>query len=257
MSDGAPLVLLANDDGIAAPGIAALYEQISQIAETVVIAPERNWSASGHSKTMHKPLRLYQAPLMNGAMGWACSGSPSDCVAVALLGALERRPTMVISGINQGANVAQDLTYSGTVSAAMEAVIGGVPGIAISLNSYTSTRFDIAAEFAALLTKRLLSEPNEPPLLLNVNVPALERDEINGIEITRLGRRIYRDALIKRVDPRGRPYFWIGGEEPDGVIEDKTDIGALANQRISITPLHLDMTDVENLQTVADLKLDW
>jgi len=257
MSDGTPLILLANDDGIAAPGIAALYEQISQIAETVVIAPERNWSASGHSKTMHKPLRLYQAPLLNGKMGWACSGSPSDCVAIALLGALEKRPTMVLSGINQGANVAQDLTYSGTVSAAMEAVIGGVTGIAISLNSYTSTRFDIAAEFAALLVKRLLDEPMDAPLLLNVNVPALEKDEITGIEVTRLGKRIYRDALIKRSDPRGTPYYWIGGEEPDGIIEDKTDIGALAKQRISITPLHLDMTDMDNLTTITNLDLNW
>ncbi len=238
-----PYILLTNDDGVTAPGLAALAQALGEIAELAIVAPEHNWSASGHSKTMHKPLRVRPTRLADGSQALMTSGSPSDCVALALLGLLERAPDLVISGINQGANVGHDLTYSGTVSAAMEAVIGGIPAIAISLNSYEDTRFEVAAAFAARLAGALLASHPERPLLLNVNVPALPREEIAGVQITRLGQRIYRDALVRRADPRGQFYYWIGGDPPEGIPEEGTDIGALSQGYISVTPVALDLTD--------------
>ncbi|MFO7697021.1 MAG: 5'/3'-nucleotidase SurE, partial [Anaerolineae bacterium] len=221
-------ILVTNDDGIASPGLRELANALAPLGEVFIIAPEHNWSASGHSKTMHKPLRVTPAHLSDGTPALATSGSPSDCVALALLGILERRPDLVVSGINQGANVGHDLTYSGTVSAAMEAVIGGIPAIAISLDSFESQSFTVAARFAAQLSARLLSEQLARPLLLNVNVPALPAEQIQGVEVTRLGSRVYRDELVHRADPRGRAYYWIGGEPPAGLPEDGTDIGALS-----------------------------
>jgi len=177
----------------------------------------------------------------------ATSGSPSDCVALGLLGLLERKPDLVVSGINLGANLGHDLTYSGTVAAAMEGVIGGVPGIAASLDSYEAEDYGTAARFVACVAKRLLEARLEEPLLLNINVPALPRGDIRGVQITRLGRRLYRDALIRRTDPRGKSYYWIGGEVPAGIPQTGTDIGALAEGYISITPILLDLTDYAKL----------
>lgn len=238
-----PLALLTNDDGVSAPGLAALHRAMATLFDVQVLAPEHNWSASGHSKTMHKPLRVTEANLVDGSPALALSGSPSDCVAVALLGLLPRKPDLVISGINQGANVGHDLTYSGTVSAAMEAVIGGVSAIALSLDSYEWRAFDAAAALARALAQQLVQAEVQQPLLLNVNVPARPLAEIKGVRITRQGTRIYRDALIQRQDPRGRAYYWIGGDPPDGLPEAGTDIGALAEGYVSITPLMLDLTD--------------
>jgi len=243
----APLLLVTNDDGVYAPGLLALVHALEPLGEVVVLAPEHNWSAAGHTKTMHKPLRVGEVTLPDGTRALAASGSPSDCVALALLGVLERPPQLVLSGINLGANVGHDLTYSGTVAAAMEAVIGGVPGIAISLDTYEPADYTVAARFAAHLAGQVLREAPPQPLLLNVNVPALPEEEIRGVRVTRLGRRIYRDALDVRRDPRGRPYYWIGGEPPSGHAEPGTDIGALAEGYISVTPVRLDLTDHEQI----------
>jgi 5'-nucleotidase len=204
---------------------------------------------------MHKPLRVTPAHLADGTPALATSGSPSDCVALALLGILERRPDLVVSGINQGANVGHDLTYSGTVSAAMEAVIASIPAIAISLDSFESQSFALAAGFAAQLAARVLSERLERPLLLNVNVPALPAEQIRGVEVTRLGQRVYRDELVHRSDPRGRAYYWIGGEPPAGIPEEGSDIGALSRGFISVTPVSLDLTDREGLGILRQWKL--
>ncbi len=238
-----PYILLTNDDGITAPGLLALAQALAPLAELAIIAPEHNWSASGHSKTMHKPLRVRPARLANGTEALMASGSPSDCVALALLGLLERTPELVISGINQGANLGYDLTYSGTVSAAMEAAIAGVPAMAVSLDSYEEPRFEVAADYAARIARALLAHSPERPLLLNVNVPALPREHIRGVLVTRLGQRIYRDALVKRTDPRGQLYYWIGGDPPEGIPEEGTDIGALCQGYVSVTPVALDITD--------------
>ncbi len=243
----APLLLVTHDDGVYAPGLLALVHALEPLGEVVVLAPEHNWSAAGHTKTMHKPLRVGEVTLPDGTRALAARGAPSACGALALLGVLERPPRLVLSGINLGANVGHDLTYSGTVAAAMEAVIGGVSGIAVSLDTYEPGDYAVAARFAAHLAEHVLRESLPYPLLLNVNVPARPEGEIRGVRITRLGRRIYRDALVTRRDPRGRPYYWIGGEPPSGHAEPGTDIGALAEGYISVTPVRLDLTDHEQI----------
>jgi len=237
------LILLTNDDGVNSPGLLALKQAMQAVGELVVFAPDHNWSAAGHGKTMHKPLRVHEAKLSDGSPALITNGGPADCVALAMLGVLPRQPDLVISGINLGANVAQDMTYSGTVAAALEGLISGIPAIAISLATREGgvTDFLCAARFAATLARKVL-ESGRNDVLLNVNVPAIPGNEIVGVEITRLGKRIYRDVLVERQDPRGHKYYWIGGEPPMGVIEDGTDIAALAANKISVTPLQLDLT---------------
>jgi 5'-nucleotidase len=246
------LILLTNDDGVDSPGLLALKQGLQEVGEIVVFAPDHNWSAAGHGKTMHKPLRVQEVKLADGSSALATNGGPSDCVALAVLGVLPRQPDLVISGINPGSNVAQDMTYSGTVAGALEAHISGIPAVAISLATKAQPRdllgeegslpdFGCAAHFAAILARRILASGRKD-LLLNVNVPAIRCAEIAGVEITRLGQRIYRDVLVERQDPRGRKYYWIGGEPPTGVIEEETDVAALAANKISVTPLQLDLT---------------
>ncbi len=248
-------LLISNDDGVHAPGILALKRALAPLGDVVVIAPERNWSASGHTKTLHKPLRVDNVRLGDGSPAMATSGSPSDCVALAVLGLLERKPDLVLSGVNIGANVGHDLTYSGTVAVAMEAVIWGIPAIAVSLDGDGNEGLDHAARFAARLAARLLEADEPTPLLLNVNVPGRSEEEIRGVRITRLGRRVYRDALVERRDPRGRPYYWIGGDPPVGEPEEGTDIGALGEGYISVTPVRLDLTDHDAMPTLQSWRL--
>lgn len=237
------LILLTNDDGVNSPGLSALKEALHAVGEVVVFAPEHNWSAAGHRKTMHKPLRVQEATLADGSPALVTNGGPADCVALAVLGVLPKVPDLVISGINPGSNVAQDMTYSGTVAASLEALISGIPALAVSVavGRGGSADFRCAARYAALLARKVLSNGRKD-LLLNVNVPGVPCDQIKGVEITRLGTRIYRDVLVRRQDPRGKEYYWIGGEPPTGVVEDGTDIGALAANKVSVTPLQLDLT---------------
>lgn len=237
-------ILATNDDGIDAPGLRALVVALREAGEVVVVAPDHNWSAAGLTKTMHKPLRLSKARFPDGSIAYITNGAPSDCVALALLGILPQPPDLVVSGINLGANMANDILYSGTVAAAMEGVISGIPSLAVSLDTLgEEADFTYVAQFTARLVCQMGEKGLPPGVLLNVNVPYLPPSEIVGVEITRLGRRLYKDALVERRDPRGRSYYWIGGERPGGVVEEGTDIWALANKRISITPLQLDMTD--------------
>lgn len=246
-------ILLTNDDGIDAPGLRALIHTMCPLARVSVFAPDHNWSAAGHTKTMHKPLRADRYPLVfdhdEGEPGaehqveaYTTTGAPSDCVALALLGVLPEKPDLVVSGINQGANLGHDVTYSGTVAAAMEAVISGRPAVAVSLDSVESQGFDFAARVAASVVDRVLQQGLPPGTFLNVNVPGCLPGEIAGLRITRLGRRVYRDVLVQRQDPRGRSYYWIGGEPPTGYRDEGTDIWAVANRYVSVTPIHLDMT---------------
>ncbi len=247
------LILLTNDDGVDAPGLLALRQALAPLDNVEIIAPDRNWSAAGHAKTMHRPLRIRPRQLRDGSPAFACDGAPSDCVAVALLGFLKESPRLVVSGINPNANVGSDLTYSGTVAAAMEAALSGIPSIAVSLE--TNDEFDdyrAAAQYARRLAALVLKEGLPPDTLLNVNAPALPEAEIQGVCVTRTGKRIYNDELVERVDPRGHKYYWIGGDRPGGETELKgTDIWALANGYISITPIHMDMTNhdlIEKMQ---------
>lgn len=236
-------ILVTNDDGIGSEGLMALKRSLSSIGEVVVIAPNHNWSAAGHTKTMHKPLRVSKVTLPDGDTGYSSDGTPSDCVALGMLGIAGKRPELVVSGINKGANLGGDITYSGTVAAAMESVVSNVPAIAISLASYVEWQFEAAAAFAATLASQIQEQGMPPTVLLNVNVPSVERSEIRGVVVTRLGTRIYQDKLIERQDPFGRNYYWIGGDEPTGNAEEGTDIWALANGYISVTPIHMDLTN--------------
>ena len=234
----------------------ALRQSLLPLGDVIVVAPERNWSAAGHTKTMHKPLRVNQTMLRDGSPAYCTDGAPTDCVALVMLGLLRDKPALVVSGINPASNLAHDLTYSGTVAAAMEAAIHGVPGIAISIDANHRADIDFApaAETAARIARRVLSNDLPPDTFLNVNVPDIPFDQVKGARITRLGKRIYRDELVERQDPYGRTYYWIGGSPPTGAIEEEgTDVWAVAHQFVSITPVHMDMT---SHALVARLK-DW
>jgi 5'-nucleotidase len=245
-------VLLTNDDGVQSPGLLALRQAMGQVAEVAVVAPDHNWSAAGHAKTMHKPLRVNEVSMADGFKAYASTGAPSDCVALAVLCLLERKPDLVISGINHGANLSYDLTYSGTVTAAMEGVISGIRSIAVSLDSFQGPDFGFAARMAARFAVQLHNSDLPAETLLNLNVPAVPEADIRGIYLTRLGRRVYRDEVIKRQDPYGRNYYWIGGQAPEAVLEEGTDVWAVANKYVSLTPIHLDMTDYSMLKRIAD-----
>jgi 5'-nucleotidase len=235
-------ILVTNDDGVTAPGLAALAATLRDLGRVSVIAPDRNWSASGHVKTMHKPLRLEPARTVDGIEAMATNGAPSDCVALAVLGALGHGVDLVIAGVNPKANLGHDVTYSGTVTAAMEAAIWGKPGIAVSTVDGERTGYEVATAHARRIVEAVLEHGLPPHTLLNVNVPALPLDEVRGVRVTRLGLVTYHDRLIRRVDPRGRPYYWIGGELPQDPPESGSDYAALAEGYVSVTPLDLDLT---------------
>jgi 5'-nucleotidase len=243
-------ILVTNDDGIHAPGLLALAQSMRQLGEVTVFAPDRNWSASGHVKTLDRPMRVSEVQLADGTTGFASDGAPSDCVALPLLG-FTKPVDIVVSGINPNANISHDVTYSGTVTAAMEAVISGVLGVAVSIDSPEGFKgtldYSTAASVARRIVGKVLQDGLPKGVLLNLNVPYLKETELKGILITRQGLRVYRDVLDKRLDPRGRPYYWIGGEVPTGVPEDGTDFGALTAGYVSITPLQLDLTAYQAL----------
>jgi len=249
------LILLTNDDGVNAPGLLALKQAMNKVGEVIVFAPDHNWSTAGHKKTLHKPLRVQETRLADNSLAFTSNGGPSDCVALAMLGVLGRLPDMVASGINPGANVAQDMTYSGTISAALEALISGIPSLAISLaiSEGSSKDYVYTAHIASSVAQKLLASGRKD-LLLNVNVPAVPQKEITGIEITRLGHRIYHDTLVEREDPHGHKYYWFGGGPPTDVTESGTDVTALAEKRISVTPLQLDLTAYDVLDELRHWK---
>lgn len=236
------LILVTNDDGIESEGLVKLQAALASVGEVLVIAPDRDWTGAGHSKSIHKSLRVFQVELSDGTPAYATDGTPTDCVALGLLGLVGRHPDVVVSGINKGPNLGHDITYSGTVAAAMEAAISGIPALAFSLGGYGDWHFDFAAAFAARLVRIIMARRPQPGILFNINVPGLPRDQIRGVEITRLGQRIYRDVLMGFQEPDGDQYYRIGGEVPVGLEEDGTDIKALAEGKVSITPIHLDLT---------------
>src|SRR5205814_2005587 len=206
------MILVTNDDGVDSPGLSALARALKRVDDVCVIAPNRNWTAAGHTKTLDRPLRVTPITLPGSRLtGFSSDGSPSDCVALGFLGLAPERPRLVVSGINTGPNMGSDITYSGTVSAAMEGVVSGVPAIAVSLAGYYEWVFVYGAAFSARLARRVLREGLESDVLLNVNVPRGRRSDIRGVKVTRLGRREYNDELIRRKDPFGRDYYWIGG----------------------------------------------
>jgi 5'-nucleotidase len=249
------MILVTNDDGVDSPGLSALARAMKTVDEVCVIAPNRNWTAAGHTKTLDRPLRVQEVSLSGTRLrAYSSDGSPSDCVALGFLGLAPQRPRLVVSGINTGPNMGSDITYSGTVSAAMESVVSGVPAIAVSLADYFEWDFVYAAQFAARLARRVLRATFDGDVLLNVNVPRGRRRDIKGVQITRLGRREYRDELIRRKDPFGRDYYWIGGGPPGGEGEPGTDLHAVAAGYVSVTPIQIDLTNHDLIEHVAAWK---
>ena len=245
-------ILVTNDDGVQAPGLLALAQEMRKLGEVTIFAPDHNWSGAGHVKTLDRPLRVRETRLADGSPAFMSDGAPSDCVALALLGLVEG-VDLVVSGINPYSNIGHDVTYSGTVTAAMEAVIAGVPGLAFSLAAQDNSSgglpdYGPTAQVARQVAKKVIDEGLPEGVLLNVNIPYLT--EFKGFLITRQGLRVYNDELDKRIDPRGQPYYWIGGEAPTGVDEPGTDFGALQAGYVSITPLQLDLTAREAMDTL-------
>ena len=251
MSDRPPHILITNDDGVTSPGLLALAQELRTIGDVSILAPNHNWSVTGHNKTMHKPLRVWSVTLDDGSEALTTDGSPSDCVALAVMGLLDRPPDLVISGINNRPNLGDDITYSGTVAAAMEAAISRIPAIAISIDEGEGHHWQTAARAASHIARRLMENGKMPTgVLLNINVPNLPENEINGYQVVRLGERSYHDELLVRHDPAGEPYYWIGGGPPTSVLTPGTDVYALAHHYIAITPLSMDMTHHAFIQTL-------
>jgi 5'-nucleotidase len=239
-------ILVTNDDGVFAPGLFALVQEMRKLGRVTVLAPDRNWSGGGHVKTLDRALRVKEVRLADGTIAFSSDGAPSDCVALATLGFFKEPIDLVVSGINAGANLGHDVTYSGTVTAAMEAVIACVPGIAVSLEALDNYVGEIdygpASRAAYKVVRQVIENGLSAEILLNVNVPLLAEDKIRGICLTRQGLRVYHSRLDERLDPRSIPYYWIGGDAPTGVPERGTDVGALAEGFVSVTPLQLDLT---------------
>jgi 5'-nucleotidase len=247
-------ILLSNDDGITSEGLLALREALADLDEIWTVAPDRDQSAVSHALTLHRPLRIEPV----GPRAFAVDGTPTDCVNLAINGILRGQPPrLAIAGINRGANLGDDITYSGTVSAAMEATLLGVPAIAISLVSRDRFDFGAAAACARRLATAVLRDPLPPDTLLNVNVPEGAADQIKGLALTHQGKRRYSDAIVEKVDPRGKKYYWIGGGEVDFVAAEGTDFSAVHSGLISITPLHLDLTNYGSLRALDHLKVQW
>ncbi len=260
-------LLISNDDGIFALGIRSLANGLAEAGHDVnVVCPDRERSATGHGLTLHQPIRaeVVESVFHPAVKAWACSGTPSDCVKLALWALLDSPPDFVLSGINHGSNLGTDVLYSGTVSAAMEGVIEGIPSIALSLASFSSVEFQGAVTFAkSLLTQ--LAKPLQSVMLLNVNVPAVKWEEIAGVAITRQGLRRYVDVFEKRIDPRGKTYYWLAGELLEEVESEPnlnsqhvpTDVEAIRDNYITVTPLQYNLTDKAALNCLQTWKINF
>jgi 5'-nucleotidase len=236
--------LLTNDDGVHADGLLALKKALETMAEVVVVAPERQRSGVGHAITMNEPLRLMETKLLDGSSAYACSGTPADSVTLGTLEVMAGDVDLVVSGINHGPNLGWDVHYSGTVSAALEAVMIGHPALAVSLATFADdTHWETASAVTMRVVSWLMKNPMPSHTLLNVNVPNLPLNEIQGMSFTRQGPRQYVDRLEKRKDPTGKTYYWLSGTIADHHTAEDTDVTAVADGRVAITPLHLDLTD--------------
>ncbi len=253
-------VLITNDDGVFSPGLFALAQALQETVNVHILAPARNWSATGHTRTFDRPLRVKEVSLQDGSPACVCDGSPADCVALAVQGFFEKEIDLVLSGINTSANLGDDVTYSGTIAAAIEATIWGKPAIALSLDKPETLQqadYSLAARIAEQITHRVYQQGLARGTLLNVNIPYLAEQAIKGIQITRQGMRIYNDILEKRADPRGRPYFWVIGKLPSGLPEPGSDIAAVADGWVSITPLQINLTDHSAMNELLDWKCEF
>lgn len=248
-----PLILVTNDDGIQSEGLRALATALREVGDVTIVAPDREQSASSHSLTLHRPLRINK--IEPGS--YSVEGTPTDCVYVATRSLMkgDGRPALVCSGINKGSNLGDDIHYSGTVSAAFEGTVLGIPSMAVSMVGRGPYQFKTAADFAATLARRMLEEKLPGDTLLNVNVPNVEPGKITGVAITRMGKRHYGDAVVENVDPRGRKYYWIGGAELEAEDIQGSDCNAVLETKISVTPLHLDLTNYAAIDRLSGWKL--
>jgi 5'-nucleotidase len=241
-------ILLSNDDGYFAPGLAALAQALSDFAEITVVAPERDRSGASNSLTLDRPLTLRRSH--NGFH--YLNGTPTDCVHLAVTGMLDPLPDMVISGINHGANMGDDTIYSGTVAAATEGFLLGIPSLAVSLASVSAGNYATAAHVARTIVERYSAEPVRAPMLLNINVPDIPYESLRGTEITRLGRRHKAEPVIRTQDPRGNTVYWVGAAGPAQDAGEGTDFSAVANHRVSITPLQIDLTHFGQIEQIRN-----
>jgi len=241
------LILVSNDDGIHSAGIHVLADALRSIGDVYIIAPDRERNAASHALTLHKPLRLEQL----GDKMYSVNGTPTDCINLAINGILSEKPDLVVSGINKGGNLGDDVTYSGTVSAAFEGTLLGIPSFAVSQVAEGDYKFETAAKVAVFLALQIKERSLPPGVLLNVNVPNLDIKEIKGIKMTRQGKWIYdENAIIEKVDPRGKKYYWIGGSRLSWEKTEDSDFSAIEEEKVSITPLRLDLTEYNALKTL-------
>jgi 5'-nucleotidase len=239
-------ILLSNDDGYFAPGLAALYAALSGLGDVVVVAPEQNRSGASNSLTLDRPLFLKKA-----ASGfYFVNGTPTDCVHLAVTGMLDDLPDIIVSGINNGANMGDDTIYSGTVAAATEGFLLGIPSIAISLTSFEGSNYEAAGLVARELVERFIRDPIKEPVLLNVNVPDIPYAELKGMEVTRLGRRHKAEAVVKTISPRNETVYWVGAAGAAADAGTGTDFNAVERGWVSITPLQIDLTHTAQLPAV-------
>ena len=250
-----PFILICNDDGIDAPGIHALASALDGYGDLCVVAPEREQSAVGHAITVRDPVRAheYAFEVPSGPIpAWAVTGTPADCIKLASHQLLDRPPDVVVSGINRGPNTAVNILYSGTVSAATEAAILGFDAVAVSLCSFTREDYEVAGRYAETIVERVLEQRLPQGVLLNVNVPALDADEIQGIKVTRQARSRWEESFEARVDPFDRPYYWISGEFVNLDNGDETDLEAIEAGYVSVTPIQFDLTAHAHLDALRD-----
>ncbi len=242
------MILITNDDGIQSEGIIKLYEKLKREHDVVVVAPDRERSAISRALTLYRPLRVEKISTDR----YSVDGTPTDCVNLAINGLFRHKIKMVVSGVNKGANMAEDITYSGTVSAAMEGLLLGVPSLAVSLAARENFIFDTAVEFAARIVKCVLKNGLPYDCLLNVNVPNIPLNEVKGIKITRMGKKRYSDNIIEKEDPRGKKYYWLAGEEIGYEKFGDSDIEAVSENYVSVTPIHLDLTNYGAIETLIN-----
>jgi len=242
-----PVILVSNDDGVRSDGIEALAGAMKELGTVYVVAPDRERSAASHSLTLTHPLRVEKL----GPRTYSVDGTPTDCVNLGINGILKgRKIDLLVSGINKGANLGDDITYSGTVSAAIEGTLLGIPSIAVSLVTRSRFRFEVANEYALMVARKVLRKGLPGDTLLNVNVPNVPREEIRGVRMTRQGKRIYGDLIVEKRDPRGRKYYWIGGDHLRSEEVPGSDLEAIDGNFVSITPIHLDLTNYAALRAL-------
>ena len=235
-------ILVTNDDSIYAPGLLALAQAMREFGKVSILAPDKNWSCGGHVKTLTRPLRVAEHLLPDGTAALSSDGAPSDCVALAIYGVIPEPIDLVVSGINTTPNMGHDVTYSGTVTAVMEAVVCGLTGVAVSQDDGNPQIFETSTYVARKVVRQVIEQGLPKGVFLNVNVPNVPLADLKGIQLTRQGLRVYNSRVDVRDDPRGNKYYWIAGDKPGGVPEDGTDIGALHHGYASVTPLQLDLT---------------